>query len=373
MRNLKFVLATSVLAVSTSAVAREYHDLFATPLGLSMGGAVTSYVDDWNSLYYNPAGLAHMQDFSMRLPDIVHVEASLGIKKIYDVVKTIDKNAAPATILKNFDGETGSLRVSPLNLAFFFSGIGLALNTADVRSSIRIQVPTVVFAKAYYDSRVDTGITAGYGRSFLGDKIRGGFTLRLLGRAGSSGYLEGQDIASASTKLGESAGAGIGIDSDIGVQANADAISLGRVKMTPMAGLVVQNLLASKYDLVRIQQTQLKGNPPPNERRINAGVSAKFEGLGPLSVIPSFELRDILIKTDSFWEYVSTGVQVGLHGGYWFNGYVRTSYYKGALAAGIGGNLGPGELELGTYSVGLGEGFGVGRDRRFYARLALSW
>lgn len=373
MRRYISALVLGSLVVSAGAHAREYHDLFSTPLGLSMGGAVTSFVDDWNSLYYNPAGLARMQKFSMRLPELIHVEASMGVKKIFDKVKDLDKNASIAGQLKDFDGETGSIRVNPLNMAFFFNRIGLALNAADVKTSIRVQVPTLVFARAYYDSRVDTGISAGYGHSFLGDKVRAGFALRLLGRVGTSGYLEGQDIAEAGEELGERAGAGVGVDADIGAQGNMDPIAVWRFKVTPMAGVVFQNMLATKYDLVRFRQEEFKGTPPANQRRINVGVSAKVEGLGPLTFVPSVELRDILIDTDSFWEYVSTGVQVGLNQGYWFNGYVRTAYHKGALAAGIGGNLGPGELELGTYSVGLGEGFGVGRDRRYYARLALAW
>lgn len=374
---LKHVISSSLLlgtfAIASVASAREYHDLFSTPLGLSMGGAVSSYVDDWNSLYYNPAGLAKVQKFTMRLPEIAHVEASAGIKDIIDTVKTLDKSQSIATQLQDFDGKTGSFRINPLNMSVFFNRIGLAINAADVKTAIRIQVPTIVFAKAYYDSRVDSGLSAGYGHSFLGDKVRVGFALRLLGRAGTSGYLEGQEIADAGETLGERAGAGIGIDADIGTQANMDAISLGKIKVTPMAGFVVQNLLATKYDLVRINQQEFKGTPPANERKMNVGVSAKVEGLGPFSFIPSFELRDILIDTNSFWEYVSTGVQVGLHGGYWFNGFIRSAYHKGALSTGIGGNLGPGELELGTYSVALGDGFGVGRDRRYYARLSLNW
>jgi hypothetical protein len=373
LKRLASIFCVCAMSFSTTSQAREYHDLFSTPMGLSMGGAISSFVDDWNSIYYNPAGLAKMQDFSMRMPDIIHGEISAGVLEIFEKIQDLDSSEPIAQQLKSFDGRTGSLRVSPLGFGVFFKKVGLALNVADVKTSIRIQVPTVVFARAFYDSRVDSGLSAGYGHSFVQDKVRVGFALRLLGRAGSSGYLEGQEITEAAESLGERAGAGFGVDADLGFQGNLDPIKVYGISLKPMAGIVFQNILATKYNLIRFKQEEFKGSPPPNERRINAGVSVRAEGIGPFSVTPSFEFRDLLIDTDSFWEYVSTGVQFGLHGGYWFNGFIRTAYHKGAFAAGLGGNLGPAELEIGTYSVGLGEAFGVGRDRRFYTRLALNW
>jgi hypothetical protein len=361
------------LVTAPALQAKEYHDLFATPMGLSMGGAITSYVDDWNSLYYNPAGLASVKDFHLRMPDLIHAEASLGIMQIFKKMQALDDSESIALQLKEFDGKAGSMRVSPLNFGLFFRQIGLALNLADLKTAIRLQVPTLIFARAYFDTRVDSGLSAGYGHSFMNDRLRVGFALRLLARAGSTGYLEGDEISNIGDVLGEQSGAGLGIDADFGVQSRLPETTLWGLKVKPMAGLVLQNAFESHFDLVRFKQKSFKGYAPPNERRINAGISAKLEGLSGISLIPSLELRDLMVPTNSFFEYVSMGLQIGLNTGYWFNGFIRTAYYKGTIAGGIGGNLGPGELELGTYAVALGEGFGVGVDRRYYARLALSW
>lgn len=374
----KLVVGMLATAFALSAQAREFPDLFVTPQSLSMGRATTAYVDDWNSLYSNPAGLAQLETWELRAPDLIQVT---GSSSILDLVNTIkDFRGANLTTaqrlqsLRKFDGQAASFGVDAPAFVWARSRMAAGLNTASVNAAIRVRVPSALFLSM--DARVtaDSGLSLGYAQPFFKNHLRVGLAVRAINRIGFDKHLDSGDLDSLQDpnfleKLG---GAGWGIDADLGVQGNLDSLHIIGLEIKPMAGLVVNNLLATQFTN-RIGADKFVGNIPRLERKANVGVAGSIENLGLFRPVLSLEYRNLFIPTGDVLENIAIGTDLQFKLRSWFKTALRGHFASGQLGGGLGFILGPGELELGTYAVNLGSGVGVGVSRRVYVKAGLAW
>lgn len=366
-----FVMSSAFLSVATSIWAREHTDLFTTPRAIAMGRAVTAIADDYTAVHYNPAGLALVEERELRLPDLIYVHATPGILDLKDAIKDAKANQTDpiASQLARFDGTNASLGIDAMGLAWFKKRWAFAINPFSLKSSIRVRTPSVLFLKVNARVTTDSGFSLGYAQPFLNNHLRAGFMIRpVIVRAGFDRMLSNNEVTDFNDPK-EIAGAGWGTDFDIGVQGNLDPIRIFKMDIKPMAGIAAQNVLGSKFSH-RIREETLKGTVPALEQKVNIGVAASIENMGKFKPTLSVEYRDIGIHMSTI-EHLSIGAELALKLRSWFNGALRAHLYKGNIGGGIGGNLGPGNLELGTYAVNLGNGAGVGVDRRYYVQASL--
>ena len=358
--------------VSMRASAREYQDLFPTPKGRSMGGAMTAIADDSNSIQYNPAGLAQIETWQLRLPDLVQAYGSSSIFTIFKSIKALSGvgESQFANKLREFDGTGASFGVDLMGLGWFRNRMGIMLNPVSVNTSLRIRTPSIFFAKINARMIADGGLSMGYGHPFLSNHLRAGVTLRpFLVRGSFENQFEGASIASIDANtLKDKLGFGWGFDADMGIQGNLDPITIFGFDIKPMAGIAFQNLLATQYS--HLFTANVNGKPIPALRRVNVGIAASVENMGVFKPTLSLELRNIGIRTDAFLEHVAIAAEFLLKPRKWFSSALRAHFAQGNVGGGLGGHLWFGEMELGTYVVNLGKGMGVGPDRRLYLSLS---
>jgi hypothetical protein len=365
------LFAFSVLLPGT-VWAREYTDLFPTPRGRALGGALTAFVDDWSSLSYNPAGLANIQGTQLLMPQLAAGAASNGTVEFYKKIQGFSGGSSVAEIassLQDFDGEALGFDLDLLTMGWFKKRIALSVNPVSLQGSFRVRVPAALFAKVITRVTVDSGMTIGYAQPFLNNHLRAGFAFRpVIIRGGVSRSFVGTEIQSID---GSVLGVGWGYDADVGLQGNLDPIQIFGFDVQLMSGFTFQNIFASQFSQ-RITGS-IGSAPPPLERRGALGFAAKIANVGIASPIIAIELRDLGVRTDTFLEHVHGCFEFALKTRPWFVSTIRGHFAKGNIGGGIAGRLWVGELEIGTFAVNLGKGAGVGRDRRTYVSLAAIW
>lgn len=354
--------------------ARDYADLFATPRGLSLGGALTASVDDRSSLAYNPAGLALMESQELRLPDLIMAQFSPDILDVYGKTQSLDVSGgglAIANALREFDGTAVSLGLDLLGMGWYRRQMAIQFNLLSLNLALRVRTPSIFFARLNAKITTDSGLSFGYAQPFLNNHFRVGFVFRpLLVRAGMEKVLQNQDIANLSGIVGEM-GVGWGFDGDLGIQGNSPSFSLFGFRLKVLAGLVLQNLRAE--DFSGVLKTGLSTQVPPLERRGSAGIALRLDETRAVVPTLNIDWREIGVKTDHPIEHLCIGAEFVLQPRTWFRSILRGHFSRAQWGGGIAGRLAFGELEIGTYAVNLGRGPGVGTHRRNYASLSARW
>ena len=376
LKPFRLGLVFGILAVSCVSQAREYTDLFATPRMKSMGRAMTAIVDDYSSLYANPAGLANMQSWQLRAPDLIQGGVSPSVLDLFKKIQGVDTGSSVSDLvsaLSEFDGESACANIDVAALGYYSGRIAVALNPMSSSACFRIRTPSALFARIRTRVTVDSGLSLGYAHSFVQDQVRVGVAFRpFLLRGGIDKVLENTELlALKDSGIQDLFGMGWGFDMDIGVQGNLKPMPFMGVQVKPMAGVVLQNLLATSFS--NKISSSITGEVPPLERRINMGVGASIESFGVFKPTVSLELRELMIATDSFIERISMGIELALKPRTWFQTALRGHFYKGNFGGGLGLKFSVLELEFGTYAVNLGRGPGVGVDRMVYGQASLVW
>jgi len=373
MKQVLVLLLGWIFLASDWAFAREYYDLFPTPKGRSMGGALTAIVDDYNSVSYNPAGLALIDESSLRLPEILHVNMSSNVLDFYKELQSFGDESSSgdiASVLRRFDGKGLGFGVDTLAVGWYRKRIAISFNPLSMNAAFRIRVPSILFAKVNMRMTNDSAVSVSYGHPFFNNRLRLGATLRpLIVRGGFEKQLNGGDLQGVDF-IGM-LGFGWGSDMDFGFQGNLEPISVLGFSFKPMIGATLQNVFASPLN--KSVTERFPAVPPGLERRINIGTGLSFGNMGAFIPVVSFEWRDLMIQTDDSLEHIHAAIELGFKPRRWYQAFLRGHFAKGNVGGGLAGKLWAAELEVGTYAVNMGKGPGIGRDRRSYVSLATNW
>lgn len=341
-----------------------------------MGRALTAVVDDYSSLYVNPAGLANMTTWELRLPDLIGAGLT---PSVFDLKKSIsnlgggDSASDIASSLSTFDGKGVCANLDVAAFGYFSKRLSIAVNPMSFNSCFRVRTPSILFAKLKVRMTVDAGVSVGFAQSALDGRLRFGVALRpLLVRGGMDRTLENTDILNLNgSALNDLVGLGWGFDFDVGMQGDLKPINVSGFAVKPMMGVALQNVVATKFS--NSLNAEMQGDVPPLERKLNIGWGASIENLGAFRPLVSFELRDLFVRTDALLEHIAMGVELALRPRSWFSTALRGHFYKGNLGGGFGMKVGPADFEAGTYALNLGRGPGVGVERVMYGQLSLVW
>ncbi len=360
-------------------------DLYVTPRGLSMGRAMAAISDDYSSIYFNPAGLAQIETWQLRLFDWVNARVSkelLTITKKTKDLKTSDGTATNsiAKQLRVLDGTGLSAGADMMGFGWFRKGMAVAINPLAVNGSVRLRVPSLFFAQAKTTYTMDSFISIGIAKSFFENKLRAGVVVRpFMARVGWALVLENDSIVQlqkGADKVIEAnksnAGAGYGYDADFGLQGQFGPYNYYEdFGIKPLWGIVLENSVGTRFPGSLGLSGALAGARPPGmKRKMHFGTGFTMTGLGSLYPTFSFEWKDVLVPVNSVYERMAAGVELAVKPRSWFMAALRGHFYKGNIGGGIGGRLWKGELEMGTYAVNLGNGAGIGVDRLYYISLS---
>ena len=338
---------------------------------VAMGQAFTAVADDQNALYYNPAGLARIEGFSMELfSPFVGTNSHVldSSTKIQDKVQNLGGTSTTANIeaakdlISTVQGKNHWIRYGA-NPYFVLPNFGFALLlNGELDAVVSQPLPELMDLRM----DMDTDVRIGYGRHLLGPKLAVGGSLGYRHRVALDAsvstefideLLEGQDRLQQEFKELLRAGNGFGVD--VGMLFTPTPF------MRPTFGLAIINLGGLGFSESTILD-DFPANPPPAiPQEVRTGFSIRPE-FGPFYLLGSVEVRRQNLPYPAS-EKISFGGEAG-----WGN-HVRfqLGLLDGFLSGGFETRLWILNLRIATYGSEAGLYPGHKPERRYLIGMKL--
>jgi hypothetical protein len=372
---IAFVLL--VCSVPPANAVSEYYSLSRSVRALGMGGTFYGMSNDENAMFYNPAGLGFYEkgnDFMASLKG----DTSLSFFSALSILTRPGTRSVGQVVadLESLQGNPITGNATPFFGYYLRKYFAMGLLLADTKGEFTVLGKDV-------DTSVDLTAISDSGIFFSGafpliDKLMFGFTLKGLLRAGGATSYSVLDIASGTglaTDLTTLGGVGAGLDLDIGFMWELPELIPG---IRNRVSLVVNNLAASRFDLVRIRSSSSSTGVPPQLPRMLtlAGHTRlpgfwRFNHIDLLLDLAEFGVggqasADLGARGGSFWKHVNFGVEVPFNG--WAFG--RMGFRQGNFTIGAGIDARYFQIDIATYAEELASLPGRMSSRRVALRLA---
>ncbi|WP_141736596.1 hypothetical protein [Oligoflexus tunisiensis] len=331
------------------------------PLG--MGNAYVAVADDYNALFYNPAGLARLKEWDGEfLNPRVDLSTNLGglMKDVQDKLKS----GKVSDTLELIEANTGKSYHAGFGLTphLIFKNFGFGIGI-DVGASM-------VFHKniaADFDAGVRLVMPFTFAMNFLDDKLSVGASLKGRVRAGVDRQFTMEDIEAFQTKgsdtsdkkINDYALGGFGTGADVGL------LFTPTKTMEPTIGVSVTDVGATSYETQDIGGEAV-GNPAPQLASVNVGFSLKPVQKDKFYVLTSMDMHSIN-QPYSFSKKWNLGTEVG----YGSIIKLQAGLYQGYLTGGFQFDVGVINLRAITYAEELGTQAGFQEDRRYAVQIKL--
>lgn len=363
-RLLTTLVATSWCICSQQASAERWTHFGLRPLG--MGNAFVAVADDFNAIFYNPAGLTRMPSWG---GDFFNPALSVSEDATNFISEALDtKTDTASAVLDLVEANTGkdlfgSLQWTPhLVTRSFGFGLGAyAEANAAWHRQISVDFRTVV----------DIVAPVSYAHNFLDDRLSLGLTLKARAKLGIDNEFNLDDIQSLSNdenndspKLDDYLFAGQGFGGDIGILFTPD----DPLKTT--FGLVVTD----------VGGTQLKQLPDAGDLASSPGVVLPSVSVG-VSLVP-FQAGGWKLTTSADMQSInqdfSSSKKLALGAEFGYNKLLRlqAGLYQGYLTGGLHTDLSLWgkslfSLSLITYAIEQGAYAGSDQSRRYAAQIKI--
>ena len=349
------ILIGIVFIFSVSLVqARQMAYFWKGVRPLGMGGAFTAIANDYNAIFYNPAGLERIPRWSFSIFNLL-IEYGENGQDFYDDSDdtNFDNSSEVADMLRRHMGESQHVRAAVFpHFVKKNYGFGV-LGQADINAEVNAGWPEVDTSAV-----IDIAGIGGAGFGFLKDKaLRVGLSAKYVHREHLQQIYTADDFADPNFEdtIDNDLKEGSGIGFDLG------AMYTFPVFLEPTVALVIQNIGGIDLDEA--------GEIP---QQINLGVAAHYER-GIYSINAGLDLMDITKKVnedeDDFFRRVHLGVESWL----WDRVALRAGLYQGYGSLGIGIDLWALKIDYANYAEEVGAHAGQRADRRHLLQLSFGW
>jgi len=353
---MRKILPLGILFVFMSCMcsAYEYPYIYKGFRPMGMGGAFVAVSNDANALYYNPAGLADIEN--MRV-SIFSFELEVGDKTTDLIKDALDTDFGEpqesADFVRDHMGDSAHLGlaiVPSYSMPRFAVGI---LGTGRMDMEVRDRQ----YPKLDVGVISDIGAGIGYAHPFLDNKLLVGGSLKYIHR---QSLVQEYTIADLSDDLGDTIeddlDEGNGILLDLGV-----IYKLGKFDFaTPRVGISANNLIGGKL-----------GDAADATEHVDIGFAADKEIAGFTTTF-ALDYVDIFDQFDQDND-LGKRLRVGAECKFFDFLFVRTGLYQGYFTAGLNLEGRIARLDLLTYAEEIGAYSGQRADRRYAGRFVFGF
>jgi hypothetical protein len=357
--------AVSILAISSQPLLAKSQENW-THFGLrplAMGNAYVAIADDYNALFYNPAGLARLKEWDGELLNPA-VTASTSLSSLVNDAQDKLKSGEVSDTLDLIESYTGKSY-----------HVGLSWTPHLIFRNFGFAIGTEMGASMVFHRNISTDFDAGlrvvmpltFAMNFLEDKLSVGASVKARVRAGVDREFSMEDIESFQTsstdtdskKIDDYVLSGVGYGADLGM------LFTPTKTMEPTLGVSITDFGGTPYTKMNVGGESL-GNPPATLPSVNVGFSLKPIQKDKLYVLTSIDMHAIN-QPYSFSKKMNFGSEFG----YGSIIKLQAGLYQGYLTGGFQFDVGLINLRLITYSEELGAVAGFQEDRRYAAQIKL--
>ncbi|GAB4273710.1 MAG: hypothetical protein Kow0092_29020 [Deferrisomatales bacterium] len=351
MRRRWIVLLT--LALTATASARELPRYFQAVRPLGMGGAFTAVADDENALFYNPAGLDRVRQWSLGVVNPLVEVGEKGYDFYRDAQDTdFDQTPEVTDLLRAYMGERIHYRAAAFP---HFVRHRFALGVLG-QLNVNVEPHNVAFPEADVNAFGSVGAHLGLGWGFFEQKLRLGVTVKYVQAYRLEQVYTAADIASDTfdDQLEDDFKDGAGFGFDLG------AMFTFPVPLRPTVAVAVQN----------VGDTDL-GDAGELPQQVNLGVSAShaFDWLALTAAADWVDATAELGEDEDFFKRLHLGVEAALPRIL----TLRAGLYQGYASLGATVDLRLLRVDYATYAEELGSSAGDRADRRHVLQATLGW
>lgn len=351
--NLVFSLIMIFSFHSAQAEPMSYLWRGLRPLG--MGGAFTAIADDYNAIFYNPAGLERVEHFGLAIIN-PSVEAGKNGQELYQDIQDTDfeDTVAVTELLRDHMGERQHVRASFFpHLVKKHFGLGIL-----GQANLDMEVNNPQYPEVDTKATVDVGGVLGLGFGFLKDKaLCLGLTGKYLHREQLQETYTAFQIASTDFEdtFEDDLYKGTGFGFDLG------ALYTFPILLQPSVALVIQNI--GGLDL---------GEAGEISQQINLGSSVRYQ-YSFLDLRAGLDILDLTREVNEEEDDLFRRLHMGAEAKLWKRLALRTGLYQGYGSFGLGLDAWILKFDYACYAEEIGVYAGQRADRRHIIQVALGW
>ncbi|NRA44340.1 MAG: hypothetical protein HRU09_05225 [Oligoflexales bacterium] len=368
-QTVRYLICLSMLLISSALVAKELRWTHFGLRPLAMGNAYVAVADDYNALFYNPAGLARLEEWDGEFLNPTLEIGKSTVDFINELLELPDGSLEQTSdVLDLFQDQTGKIHhmaayfTPHLIFKHFGIGIGLSLPFSLVaHSNINIEfeaglrmVAPISFAMNFLEDRLSVG---GSLKVLARGGIDADFTIQTLSALSDSG-----DDSDDSQSLEDFIEGGSGVGVDVGM------LFTPIKTMEPTFGLSITDLGGTPFEKMDVGGTAI-GVPEARLPSVNTGFSIKPIKTDRMYVLAALDAHMINQPV-----HYSHKLNAGLEWGFSKIIKVQTGLKEGYLTAGFQFDVGLLNLRFATYAVDHAPVVGTHDDlaeRRYTMQLKL--
>lgn len=372
-------LIISVESSADSGVSNTIHHLYQSPRALGMGDAFVAVANDYNSVFYNPAGLARLDGTDLNLSmDVGFTDSYFTfLNEISTAAKTTgteaEKQAAVGAAIQKVYGKTFGMNAGLFNAVWARPHWGVAVLPLQMTGELAVHngVGPVVNTTAYFDSV----LALAYGDHIHSHSLSGRLDWGVTGKLVNRGYLSQgitviEMVADPNLLKSDSFQEGYTVDADVGFLWRPyvpedgfwSILNLTR----PTFGLVVRNIaeLGFKQSFKVYNKTKTEA-PEKLYRVFDLGTRWEYPSFWIFGGRGVLDIRDIGHPFFTLKKGLHLGFEFDWSMASWWRGNYRFGLNQGYWTAGASAMFTFFNLDLVSYGEDVGT-FGTPKENRVY-------
>lgn len=387
---LFFAILCSLQVQAEITAGPRIHHEYESPRALGMGNAFVAVADDYNALFYNPAGMARRKDGHLNLylgggtaQDLLGLISDIDKASSKQGSTDAEKQEAILEILNKSYGDSYALLFNaPSGILVRPNwGIGILPLNFNTHLNVHQSLGPVLNIHSYLDTVIAFGLAKDYEKDWL---PKGRTSIGVTFKAVNRGYLNESFAAVdlvADSKVLEAKDfkEGFTLDADLGLLYDPEIPEEGFFSVfrlaKPSFGLVVRNIADYGFttDLNLLDKAKSEEKPERLYRRIDIGSKWEYPELWIFGGRGVLDFRDILHPSVNFRKSLHLGFEFDWKVFSWWKGHYRIGLNQGYLTAGLSALLGIFNLDLVTYAEDVGSLKNPKESRKYELRMNLDF
>ena len=382
---MKSVIAQATALVSTLAAFAApsvshadvpdftIHQHYVSPRALGMGNAFTALADDYSAVFYNPAGLARIEEPQINLGIGAGIDANF-IKLQKDISDSQGGDVSQTTnLLEQNYGEHYSARVPTLSAFWVRPRWGIAIIPVDLSLELGIHKLATLDVIATQDTTI--AYARGWDVNWGADHISMGITGKAIYRGYYNKAIHASELAMDPKLLrAEEAKEGLTVDFDYGMLWTPKLEQESWLRAArPTIGFTVRNIadygFKQNFHLIDKNSTEA----PKIGRRFDLGTLWELPDWWIWKTRAMVDMRDMGHANWTAKKGFHAGVELLWKIRSWWQGGWRVGVNQGYFTGGFTGKFALFNLDLVTYAEEVGPSDNPKSNRRYMLKASLDW